>query len=102
MPDLNMRPMIDGLKKIVKDELGQLVEGAEELLPLVQDIGTKLARAAAYDRPDLVEELQDQLLLLRQEGRLIALDGKEDLLDAFIDRGMFAIMRAARAGLAAR
>ena len=62
---------------IVKDRLGErftnIVKGTgEDIKQFVVDISTDLIEAARQDRPDLVEELTNQLEMIGEKNRLVA------------------------------
>lgn len=65
------RGMLDGLKEDIRD--------------FAMEIGRRIARAALANRPDLVEELKDQLLMLAEMERVKVVNETNDAINKVID-----------------
>ena len=86
----------DGVKGILN---GVLEDAADDLDGPVREIASRLSIAVRRNRPDLIEESRDQLLLVIEERELRVREGAQSLLQDILGLGLEALVTGAAGGV---
>lgn len=71
MPDLQLDQLKDGLSSVLFEELGELIEGADEDLQfLVDTLANDVLEAVSTNQLHLLDDLADQAVLLAEQRRI--------------------------------
>jgi len=81
-------------KALVAEELKDLLTPGTEMAFDASEIAADIAMAATTGNTAIVNELQAQLRILKQTGVLVARQGRDEMLQKFIDRGIWVLTRA--------
>ncbi len=96
----NWSSVNEGLRQQIKDTLNRVVEGVDERLQVeIQQASSYMMLAASRNRPDLVDEARDIILLAIEEGELHVRKEFEDTFETVLGVGLGLLFNGLSLGL---